>query len=133
MATCVAIHNIELAWPAPPLVLFAEILKSCRPSKGSLYFHGVIKLPTCCARTFLRGALDKVGVEPNMKRIGKFNSAGDQLLRKEMSEAQREQLTAILDNLYESFTDDVEPSKGQVLSRGKHSRTVAHCILTTPS
>lgn len=42
--------------------------------------------------TFLRGVLDKVGVEPQIERIGKFKSAGDQLLRSTMSTAQREQL-----------------------------------------
>ena len=52
-------------------------------------------------------------MEPNIKRIGKFKSAGDQLLRKDMSEPQREQLTAILDDLYEGFTDDVAASMGK--------------------
>ena len=66
-----------------------------------------------CAGTFLRGALEKVGVDPNIKRIGKYKSAGDQLLRKDMSEPQREQLTAILDDLYEGFTDDVAASKNK--------------------
>lgn len=42
--------------------------------------------------TFLRGVLDKVGVEPQVQRYGKYKSAGDQLLRTDMSEAQREQL-----------------------------------------
>ena len=36
--------------------------------------------------------LDKVGVEPQVQRYGKYKSAGDQLLRSDMSEAQREQL-----------------------------------------
>ena len=62
-----------------------------------------------CTGTFLRGALEKVGVDPNIKRIGKYKSAGDQLLRKDMSEAQREQLTAILDDLYEGFTQHRPP------------------------
>ena len=35
--------------------------------------------------TFLRGVLDKVGVQPEVVRIGKFKSAGDQLLRSDMS------------------------------------------------
>ena len=52
-------------------------------------------------------------MDPNIKRIGKYKSAGDQLLRKDMSEAQREQLTAILDDLYEGFTDDVAASKNK--------------------
>jgi hypothetical protein len=42
--------------------------------------------------TFLRGVLEKVGVEPQIQRIGKFKSAGDQLGRKDMSDAQREVL-----------------------------------------
>ena len=37
------------------------------------------------AGTFLRGVLDKVGVQPELVRIGKFKSAGDQLLRTDMS------------------------------------------------
>lgn len=40
--------------------------------------------------TFVRGVLEKAGVEPQIQRIGKYKSAGDQLGRKDMSEAQRE-------------------------------------------
>ena len=65
------------------------------------------------AGTFLRGALEKVGVDPNIKRIGKYKSAGDQLLRRDMSEPQREQLTAILDDLYEGFTQQTAASRGK--------------------
>lgn len=50
--------------------------------------------------TFLRGALDKAGLEPQVKRIGNYKSAGDQLLREEMSEYQREALEAILEDIY---------------------------------
>lgn len=53
--------------------------------------------------TFLRGTLDKLGVEPQVKRIGEYKSAGDQLLREDMSEAQREQLTALLEDITEEF------------------------------
>ena len=34
----------------------------------------------------------QLGVEPQVQRIGAFKSAGDQLLRRNMSDAQREQL-----------------------------------------
>ena len=66
-----------------------------------------------CAGTFLRGALEKAGVDPSIKRIGKYKSAGDQLLRRDMSEPQREQLTAILDDLYEGFTQQTAASRGK--------------------
>ncbi len=39
--------------------------------------------------------------------------AGDQLLRKDMSEAQREQLTAILEDIYEGFTEGIALSRGR--------------------
>ena len=52
--------------------------------------------PLCvCAGTFLRGVLDKVGVEPQVQRIGEFKSAGDQLLRRTMSTPQRQQLSEL--------------------------------------
>lgn len=38
--------------------------------------------------------------QPEVRRIGVYKSAGDQLLRTDMSEAQREQLTALLDDIY---------------------------------
>ena len=50
------------------------------PPSASLSLRGL-----AVTGTFLRGVLDKVGVEPEIRRIGKFKSAGDQLLRKDMS------------------------------------------------
>lgn len=58
-----------------------------------------------------------------IKRIGKYKSAGDQLLRSDMSEAQKEQLDALLDGLYGSFLAGVS----QVSPR------VAFVILVIPS
>jgi len=62
--------------------------------------------------TFLRGVLDKVGVEPQVERYGKYKSAGDQLLRRDMSEAQREASTALLDDIYDFWSEQVARSKG---------------------
>ncbi|KAL4448020.1 hypothetical protein ABPG75_005239 [Micractinium tetrahymenae] len=63
--------------------------------------------------TFLREALEKVGVEPEVRRIGVYKSAGDQLLRSDMSEAQREQLTALLDDIYGGFLEHVAAARGK--------------------
>ena len=62
--------------------------------------------------TFLRGVLDKVGVEPQVERYGKYKSAGDQLLRRDMSDAQREASTALLDDIYDFWSEEVARSKG---------------------
>ena len=54
------------------------------PDSGTATHTGLSS--TCIsAGTFLRGVLDKVGVQPELVRIGKFKSAGDQLLRSDMS------------------------------------------------
>ncbi|XP_076937295.1 serine protease SPPA, chloroplastic-like, partial [Bidens hawaiensis] len=62
---------------------------------------------------FYGGVLEKVGVEPQVKRIGKYKSAGDQLTRKNMSEENREVLTSLIDNIYENWVDKVSKDKGK--------------------
>ncbi|KAG2448920.1 hypothetical protein HYH02_006268 [Chlamydomonas schloesseri] len=63
--------------------------------------------------TFLRGVLDKVGVEPQVKRIGAYKSAGDQLLRRTMASEQREQLGAIQADVVEEFLRQVSTALGK--------------------
>lgn len=65
------------------------------------------------AGTYLRGVLDKVGVEPELVRIGKYKAAGDQLLRKEMSEPQAEQLEALLEDIFAQFTRTIAAARGK--------------------
>lgn len=62
---------------------------------------------------FLGGVLEKIGVEPQVQRIGKYKSFGDSLQRKDMSEPNREMLTALLDDIYENFLEQVSLAKGK--------------------
>ena len=50
---------------------------------------------------YLKRALDKAGLEPQILSRGAFKSAGETLVRDSMSEPQKEQLGAILDQFYE--------------------------------
>lgn len=61
--------------------------------------------------SFLRGVLDKIGIQPQVKRIGNYKSAGDQILRTSMSEFQEEQLSDILDDIYEEFLTTVASAR----------------------
>ncbi|GAQ82938.1 hypothetical protein KFL_001300010 [Klebsormidium nitens] len=63
--------------------------------------------------SFLGGVLEKVGVEPQVQRIGKYKSAGDQLARKDMSPENREMLTALLDDLYTGFVEATAAARGK--------------------
>lgn len=58
------------------------------------------------------GVFEKVGIEPQVQRIGKYKSAGDQLTRKTMSEENCEMLTTLLDNIYGNWLDKISSAKG---------------------
>uniref|UniRef100_K3YQN0 Peptidase S49 domain-containing protein n=1 Tax=Setaria italica TaxID=4555 RepID=K3YQN0_SETIT len=64
-------------------------------------------------QTFLRGVLEKVGIEPEIQRIGKYKSAGDQLARKSMSNEVREMLATLLDNIYGNWLDTISSTHGK--------------------
>src|SRR5207302_877563 len=49
---------------------------------------------------YVKGALAKAGLEPQVLARGTYKSAGEQLVRESMSDAQREQLEAIHDVFY---------------------------------
>ncbi|MBI4890464.1 MAG: signal peptide peptidase SppA [Acidobacteria bacterium] len=50
--------------------------------------------------TYLKGTLDKLGVEAEVEHIGKYKDAGDAFTRTGMSPESKEALNAILDELY---------------------------------
>lgn len=56
--------------------------------------------------------LENLGIEPEVERIGKYKSVGDQLTRKTMSEDHHEMLTALLDNIYTNWLDKVSSARG---------------------
>ena len=74
-----------------------------------LWTRVCLQVPACPALS----CFEQVGVQPEVRRIGKYKSAGDQLLRADMSEAQREQLSALLDDIYGGFVRDVAASRGK--------------------
>ena len=53
-----------------------------------------------------------MGIEPQVQRIGKYKSAGDQLARKSISEENYEMLSVLLDNIYANWLDGVSDSTG---------------------
>jgi protease-4 len=65
--------------------------------------------------TFVRGALDRLGIEPQLDQRYEFKNAADQVMRTEFTQAHR----AALDRLAESvFTDAVDAiAQGRGLDR----------------
>lgn len=56
---------------------------------------------------FLRGTLDKLGIEPDFHHVGDYKSAAEAYTEKQHSPAAREALGELLDDLYESIVSAI--------------------------
>ena len=75
---------------------------------GELFINGL-----AADVMFFRGSLDKLGIYPDMYQIGKYKSAGDMFTRKDMSEAHREFMNALLDDLFNRYVDSIAKGRGK--------------------
>ncbi len=64
---------------------------------------------------FLGGFFEKIGVEIEYERVGKYKSAVESFAESKMSEANREMTTALLDSVYDRFVEAV--AEGRSLTR----------------
>jgi len=62
--------------------------------------------------TFYKGTLDKLGVEAEFTRAGKYKSAVEPLTSTEMSPAFREMLESMADSLYGDFVSSIAAARG---------------------
>lgn len=60
---------------------------------------------------FFRGSLDKLGIYPDMYQIGKYKSAGDTFTQKKMTDAHREYINSLLDDLYGRYLDGISKAR----------------------
>jgi len=60
---------------------------------------------------FFRGSLDKLGIYPDMYQIGKYKSAGDTFTQKQMTDAHREYINSMLDDLYGRYLDGISKAR----------------------
>lgn len=60
---------------------------------------------------YLKGMLNKLGVEPELIRHGKYKSAGEPLIADKMSNENRQQIEAYMGNLYNHFINQIAKSR----------------------
>ncbi|CAN8062082.1 unnamed protein product [Agarophyton chilense] len=77
------------------------------PPEGGLGLRGF-----AASGTFVRGVLEKIGIQPQVERIGKYKSAGDSIARKDMSSAQREVINALLGDVSDTWMKSVCEATG---------------------
>lgn len=63
-------------------------------------------------RTFLKGAIDKLAVDVNIFRAGKYKSYTDQFSRTDMAESEKEESLAWLNSLWAQYQEGVQRARG---------------------
>lgn len=67
--------------------------------------------------TFVRGALDKLGIEPQLDQRHEYKNAADQILRTEFSEAHRESLDTLVGSVFDQAVTDIADGRGMAADR----------------
>src|SRR5258706_1901343 len=70
---------------------------------------------------FFRGSLDKLGVYPDVYQIGKYKSAGDMFTQKQMTEAHKEYINSLLDDLYGRYVEGIAKARNKSVDEVKSS------------
>jgi protease-4 len=60
---------------------------------------------------FFRGSLDKLGIYPDIFQIGKYKSAGDMFTQKQMTDAHREYINSLLDDLFNRYVEAIAQAR----------------------
>src|SRR5215207_7542454 len=76
------------------------------PPPGELFINGL-----AADVMFFRGSLDKLGIYPDIYQIGKYKSAGDMFTQKEMTEAHREYINSMLDDLFNRYVNAIAQAR----------------------
>jgi protease-4 len=76
------------------------------PPPGELFINGL-----AADVMFFRGSLDKLGIYPDIYQIGKYKSAGDMFTQKQMTEAHRQYINEMLDDLYGRYVNTIAQSR----------------------
>jgi protease-4 len=82
--------------------------------------------------TFLRGALDRLGIEPELEQRYEYKNAADQMLRKEFSDAHREAVDHLAESVFTDAVDAIAAGRGlsaatvrQLVDSGPHTAVEA--------
>lgn len=75
--------------------------------QGSIGWHGLASQPV-----FYKNLLDKAGIDMQVFRVGAYKSAVEPFTSTEMSQANREQMNALLQSVWGGMTADVAASRG---------------------
>jgi protease-4 len=76
------------------------------PPPGELFINGL-----AADVMFFRGSLDKLGIYPDIFQIGKYKSAGDMFTQKQMTDAHKEYINSLLDDLFNRYINEIAQAR----------------------
>jgi protease-4 len=80
--------------------------KIVMPPPGELFVNGL-----AADVMFFRGSLDKLGIYPDIFQIGKYKTAANMFKEKEMTEAHREFMDELLNDLFNRYVNTIAQSR----------------------
>ncbi len=107
------IHSDYLGFKDLYLASAADIISLSPP--GIVYFPGLY-----LSQIYIKGSLEKLGIEAEIGHVGKYKTAGEMFTRENMSEYEREQLKKFLDDLVEVVVGEISDSRGIEASKIKN-------------
>lgn len=120
MATMLEVRNaiIDFKKCKKPIIAYSEIYtqgayylasaadKVYLNPQGALEFKGFSS-----ELTFFKGALDKLGVEAQIIRVGNYKSAVEPFITTKMSDYNRQQVTAYVNGLYQTYINGIAQTR----------------------
>ena len=120
MATMLEVRNaiIDFRKSKKPVIAYSEMYsqnayylasaadKVYLNPQGALEFKGY-----STELMFFKGALDKLGIEAQIIRVGNYKSAVEPLINTKMSDYNRKQVTAYLNGLYQTFLSGISQTR----------------------
>lgn len=120
MATMLEVRNaiIDFRKSKKPVIAYSEIY-----SQGAYYLasaadkvylnpQGALEFKGFSSElTFFKGALDKLGIEAQIIRVGNYKSAVEPFIATKMSDYNRQQVTAYVGGLYQTFLQGIADTR----------------------
>jgi len=98
----------------------ADYMVACACDEIVMPETGVVMLPGIHAEaTFFRGLLAKIGIEADFIHIGDYKGAAEPLTRDKFSEPVRENMTSLIDDMYDNMVTTIVKDRPLTISQAK--------------
>ncbi len=85
------------------------------PDYGSIEFNGLnVEI------AFFKGTFEKLGIEPQIFRVGDYKGAVEPFMRKDLSNENKEQISSFVNTIYNYTLQQIADSRGLTLQEIKH-------------